>query len=239
MEWVRHAPDALWANLQLLSAGSSGLIVKTTGVWCGALAALHGELGKLTRAVGSPPTSTFAAPSSYLNAMLVEAGCAEIALARCHIEAPDGTGTLPRSTYTAKSAYFSSPPPAAVITGALEVAQRDLPGLGVALAFDAFGGAINRVKPGATAFVHRDAIAQLQMVVTYGGASQYAQVRSWLEHAAAAIVPHSNGQAYQNYIDPTLARWRNAYYGDNLPRLEAVRRRYDPDRVFAFGQAIP
>jgi Berberine and berberine like len=126
-----------------------------------------------------------------------------------------------------------------VITDALEVAQHDLPGLGVALAFDAFGGAINRVAPAATAFVHRDAIAQLQMIVTFSGAAQYAAVHSWLGHAAAAIVPHSNGQAYQNYIDPTLADWRSAYYGSNLARLQAVRRRYDPDHLFNFAQAIP
>ena len=239
MEWVRHAPDALWANLQLLSAGSSGLLAKTTGVWCGSVSSLNGVLGQLTRAVGTPPTSTFSAPSTYLNTMLVEAGCAEITLAQCHIEAPGSAGTLPRSTFTAKSAYFSSPPPPVVITDALEVAQHDLPGLGVALAFDAFGGAINRVAPAATAFVHRDAIAQLQMIVTFSGAGQYAAVRSWLGHAAAAIVPHSNGQAYQNYIDPTLANWRSAYYGSNLARLEAVRRRYDPDHAFNFAQAIP
>ncbi len=237
MEWVRHAPDALWANLQLLSAGSSGLIAKTTGVWCGSVSSLSGEIAKLTRAVR--PNSTFMAPSPYLNTMLVEAGCAEISLAQCHIQAPGTAGTLPRTTFTAKSAYFSKAPPSAVITDALVVAQRDLPGLGVALAFDAFGGAINRVKPDATAFVHRDAIAQLQMVVNFSGAAQYAAVRSWLGHAAAAIVPHSNGEAYQNYIDPTLANWRRAYYGSNLARLRAVKRRHDPDGVFRFAQALP
>jgi len=239
MEWVRHAPDPLWANLQLLSAGSSGLIAKTTGVWCGSLSSLDGQLAKLTRAVGRPPVSTFAAPSGYLNAMLVEAGCAEITLAQCHIQAPGTAGTLPRATFTAKSAYFSTPPPPGVITDTLEAAQHELPGIGVALAFDAFGGAINRVARGATAFVHRDAIAQLQMVVSYASAAQYAAVRSWLSHAAAAIVPHSNGQAYQNYIDPTLANWRSAYYGSNLARLQAVKHRYDPDGAFRFAQAIP
>jgi len=244
-EWIAHAPDELWSNCLLLSAGASGLIARATGVYVGGVTALSALVGQLASAVGAAPTTNYVRADGYLQAMLVEAGCAEITLAQCHLQAPGTPGTLARSAFAAKSAYFSTAPPSAgvaAIVDAVESFQRELPQLGGGLAFDPYGGAINAVAADATAFVHRDALCQLQMSGSWGSgtsAAGTAAVAAWLSETATRLAPYTNGEAYQNYIDPTLADWPRAYYGANLPRLESIKGAYDPDDVFSFDQSIP
>lgn len=61
---------------------------------------------------------------------------------------------------------------------------------------------------------------------------------AWTSQAHTKIQPFVSGRAYQNYIDPTLAHWEQAYYDQNLSRLKATRQRVDPDHYFNFPQAI-
>jgi hypothetical protein len=246
LRWIPGAPDELWANCQLASNGAGGGgFLKVTGVFAGSTAACSSALAPLLTAVGAAPTDRFVGPEDYLRAMMIEAGCEGLSVAQCHVPTRNPGGTLSRSAYNAKSTYVSKPFPAAgtaAMINAVEALGNEVPGVGGGITFDSYGGVINEVAVGDTAFVHRDAIACAQYSVTYANASPSASVVSdahnWLTQTQSSFAPYAQG-SYQNYIDPTLPNWAQAYYGDNLSRLMQVKKTYDPDNVFHFAQSIP
>jgi len=243
-QWTATAPDELWSNCQLQSAGSAGLNVRCNGVFVGAPDALTAELQPLLARAGTP-TSQFVGPAAYRHAMLVEAGCENLSVAQCHLEGHGAGASLPRSSFAATSAYLASglaPTGVDAALGAMEQLHTDIPQLGGGIVFDAYGGAINAVAPDATAFVHRRTLCAMQSSVSWGPDAAVSTVdgaQAWLAQTARTMAPFVTGAAYQNYIDPTLVDWADAYYGSNLRRLMAVKRRYDPDDVFHFAQSIP
>jgi FAD/FMN-containing dehydrogenase len=246
MQWIPSTPNELWSNCQLDSnGGGGGGIVKVTGVFAGSTAACASALAPLLSAVGAAPTDRFVGPENYLSAMLIEAGCEGLTVGQCHLPSRNQGGTISRSAYTAKSNFVDAALPAsgtAAMIAAVEALGNDVPGVGGGIVFGSYGGVINQLAPGDTAFVHRDAIACAQYSVTYASASPspavVAAARSWLDQTQASFAPYAQG-AYQNYIDPTLPDWAEAYYGTNLPRLREVKGVYDADDVFHFAQSIP
>ena len=142
-----------------------------------------------------------------------------------------------RSDFLAKSDYVATALPAAGIQVMIQmIAQRQSdPALGGgSILMDAYGGAINRVPKGATAFVHRDQLFSIQYVA---GASTAADA-DWLRAFRAAMAPYVSGQAYQNYTDPELEHPNIAYYATNLARLRTVKARYDRKNVFRFPRSV-
>ena len=113
-----------------------------------------------------------------------------------------------------------------------ELARGDgVPGLGTgSLLLDAYGGALNRPRARATAFVHRDERYSIQYLAYHDDAG--AASRAWLRRMHAIVAPHASG-AYQNYIDPDLRGWRRASTTAATSRgSRQVRADYDPDRRF-------
>jgi FAD/FMN-containing dehydrogenase len=242
-EWMATAPDELWSNCQLQSAGSDGLNVRSNGVFVGSSSSLTTALQPLLRA--ATPSRQFVGSDSYRHAMLVEAGCESLSVGQCHLSGETAAGTLPRSSFAATSAYLLSSLSGAGLdaaVGAVQTLQSAVPLVGGGLVFDSYGGAINTVAPDATAFVHRHALCAMQSSTSWGPGDEGATVdaaQQWLAQTAEAMAPFVSRSAYQNYVDPTLVDWAEAYYGSNLPRLVAVKRRYDPDNFFHFAQSIP
>ena len=246
MRWIPSTPNELWSNCQLASNGTaSGGTLKVTGVFAGSTGACASALAPLLSAVGAAPTDHFVGPENYLQAMLIEAGCEGLTVGQCHLPSRNQGGTLSRSAYTAKSTFIDNALPAAgtaAMIAAVEALSTEVPGVGGGIVFDSYGGVISEPAPGDTAFVHRGAIACAQYSVTYASASPSPAVvgaaKNWLEQTQSSFAPYAQG-AYQNYIDPTLPDWAEAYYGTNLPRLRKVKGVYDADDVFHFAQSIP
>jgi len=245
--WAPHAPDALWSNLHLAAAsGGSVPSIQVGGTYLGSISAASAQLEKLYAAAGSHPSSPFMETTTWLHAMLVEAGCASLTVNQCHLPTQNPAGQLSRASEYAKSDLFTKPLSSTgigTLLAGVEKFQRagGASGAGGGIAFDALGGAVNRVAPGATAFVHRNAIFQAQYTTTWplgSPAAAVARQHAWQQSFWQSMRPFASGQAYQNYIDPALANWRQAYYGANLTRLTQVKAKYDPHRVFTFPQAV-
>ncbi|MFD2472160.1 FAD-binding oxidoreductase [Amycolatopsis silviterrae] len=96
------------------------------------------------------------------------------------------------------------------------------------LAFTAMGGAYNRVAADETAFAHRGERFLLEHV---GDAP-------WVDESWGAAHAEGSGRVYPNFPDLALEDPAGAYHAGNYPRLAAIKKSYDPHRVFHFPQAI-
>jgi FAD/FMN-containing dehydrogenase len=239
--WNRSVNDAVWSNCQLLSGG--GTTVRVAGVSCARSGQTAAWLAPLLARLPAP-TYHFLGNETYVNEMMVEAGCSGLTVAACHLDTTFPHGVLSRQAFAASSNYVAAPMSDARLGAVVSVVNQlaaELPELGGGLVFDALGGAVNTVAPTETAFVHRRFLASIQSSYNWTGSTPPSTVAAgarWLAHVRAAVYDPANG-AYQNYIDPTLGDFAAAYYGGNLPRLSGIKRAYDPDGVFRFAQSVP
>jgi len=112
---------------------------------------------------------------------------------------------------------------------------------GAGAALFTWGGAINDVPVTETAFAHRDVLFLLSMDTSWQPDESPEVVRDnldWLTELHRDMGEFAADASYVNFTDPDLDDWRTAYHGPNAARLAEVKRRYDPDRVFSFSQAV-
>ncbi|MBN9386020.1 MAG: FAD-binding oxidoreductase [Chitinophagaceae bacterium] len=125
-------------------------------------------------------------------------------------------------------------------------------GLGLAT----YGGKVNEVPSDATASAQRDAILDTACNVGWGDPGQEADALAWVRafyrdlYATSGGVPVPNQQtdgAMINHPDADLADpawntsgipWYTLYYKDNYPRLQQVKRNWDPLNIFYHALSI-
>jgi FAD/FMN-containing dehydrogenase len=230
--WGPNAPPELF-SLCSLGTGPGGPVLNVFGQYMGSSSALRRVLGGLTTA--AQPRSLQVGTSPYMDLILRWAGCLSESPAECR--------RPPYEPFAAKSSYVLSPMSGrgiATMASWIERRQRQSSLGSGAIILDSYGGAINSVPAGATAFVHRDALYSCQFAAYWGGGpGAQSAALSWIRGFYAAMRPFVSRYAYQNYIDPDLTSWKNAYYGSNYDRLVDVKRQVDPDDLFRFRQSIP
>ena len=94
------------------------------------------------------------------------------------------------------------------------------------------GGAIDRVAPGETAFGHRGARALTWIIGCSGDEPIEPGGRLGAAARGTTTEPFATGGVYVNALDAGRPV-RDAYADDVWERLVEVKRRYDPDGVFA------
>ncbi len=234
--WQHHARGASrdLTSVLHLSAGTSPLVA-VNGQFFGSERALRRALGPL---LDVPGASLSSGTLGYSDLMLLWANCESIGADACHTQGTHKGGTLPRARFVAKSQYVSHPLGSDGRRALIAAAERTPPAGGSAsMLLDSYGGAVNQPGSHDTAFVHRDELFSIQYLAYFPPGGTH-EAKRWAERAWRDLRPHATKQAYQNYIDPDLGGWAEAYYGSNLARLREVKRAYDPDFRFRFAQAI-
>ncbi|MEI7030981.1 FAD-binding oxidoreductase [Streptomyces pratensis] len=247
--WGPDQPDEIWSAVNL-GAGPGGVdpTFTVSAFSLGGYGELQNALDRLADRAGASASSVSLYRRGYEEAMLVHAGCAGLDEDQCRL--PGSTpgrsreGALRRETYVSASDFYDRVLSPAGVRALLDRAEAftrigSAEGGSGSVILTALGGATNRVGVRETAFVHRNSRVLAQYVASWSPDRSGAVQRAWLKTTHGAMRRHASGAAYQNYPDPLLTNWREAYYGPAADRLRRVKGRYDPKGLFStFPQAI-
>lgn len=138
------------------------------------------------------------------------------------------------------STFQTAPTPAANWRILLDRLNDD-PAWPVSVNLDLMGGAIDDVAPDATGFPHRGVATMTAQfdVVLDPDQPRAPQVTRLADLAQLVADQAAEGRAYLNYADRDLTDYANAYWGQNLERLQRIKAEYGPLNLFRGPQSIP
>lgn len=223
---TQSAPNSLGMKMSLVAkkqAGSTGLTLSILGQLAGPVAELNALLAPIL-AVQQPSTKDIRElPYWDGQEFLSEAGLAEYSHERSRFIMGEISSDAIRTIISNLNAW---------------------PGTSVAATWKYFllGGRIDAIRPTDTAFVHRGysmvSSIELEWLPSDSG-EVVAQNEKWLAAFHDRMEQYTSRYCYQNFIDPSQSGYLEAYYGDNLTRLQTVKRKYDPSNLFHYPQSIP
>jgi hypothetical protein len=99
-------------------------------------------------------------------------------------------------------------------------------------------GVASRVAPSATAFPHRAEQYDFLILSQWSEATDSDRNVQWTRALFEAMQPHLEESVYVNNLGDEGPERVRAAYGENYPRLAAVKRTYDPDNLFRANQNV-
>jgi FAD/FMN-containing dehydrogenase len=216
-EYSAQAPDELYVDavISYPSAGKPGVFIMAP-VWSGAAGDADRALAPL-RKLGTPIADTIKA-WDY------------VALQR----STDRSDPRNEGTYL-KSGFIDAYPadlPAAIVDGF----QAD-PKRGTVLFFQHSGGAIGRQAIESTAFPHRRSTHNMLSIVSWSLADDGKPHMDYLRKYWAGLERFTNGYYTNETADEAQAVVDDNYQG-NLPRMRAVKKKYDPGNLFRLNANV-
>jgi hypothetical protein len=101
------------------------------------------------------------------------------------------------------------------------------------------GGAVGRVSDHETAFNGRSAGHTFNINATTATRDGFDEEREWSRAFWSALRPYHTGVYINFLMDEGQQRVRDAYGARKYDRLQALKRKYDPDNFFHLNQNIP
>jgi hypothetical protein len=219
-DWAANSPPALTGFFRVLKRKDGRVSLHLAGQSLGSEAELRRQLHALSDAA-KPSEPVRIQPGSYMAA----------------IDHFSGGWSYPSEFSKSKSDFIEDRLPQAGVD-ALIGGIAALPAGAVLIICDGYGGAIDRVPRDATAFAHRARTAFcIQYYTSWTEADARVRRVSGLGRLYEAMRPYTAG-SYVNYCDLDLPDWPTAYWRENLPRLRAIKSKYDPENLFHHAQSV-
>ncbi|MEU8590491.1 FAD-dependent oxidoreductase [Streptomyces sp. NPDC048664] len=246
-QWLVDAPRTIGGGAYLVQPDAAPGTVPALNVMLasrGTPAERDAEAARLLSLTGAASARQDAV-LTYQQLMMMIFGCSTLTQDQCQREGKSPSGVLTRPAFGLERTRLGRVPYSASgwadVMTAFDAARRT--GQSRYLDFHFFGGAANDPARTDTAYVHRDSLFSVNYRALVNDPAQAtaentAAATSWVNNGFSVIDPLSNGETYQNWMDPQLPDWRRAYYAENYARLVAVKSKYDPHRTFRFAQGV-
>jgi hypothetical protein len=138
-----------------------------------------------------------------------------------------------------RCAYFERPLEVKDYQNILNYYQRTAPNKYTIVAFECYGGVINKVAPDAMAFIHRNVMYDCFADAFFDAeTNDQEKNKLWLEGFFNFLREYTNGHSYQNYPNRLQEDFRWAYWGDQYEKLVNIKAKYDPTNFFYYQQSI-